>query len=213
MQIKMINKIVLTVLMAYAATAAYAVRDGFYFGAQLGQTNIHSKPATLQASTTPLTYATVSPKSTGVGERLFIGYNINEHAGIEGGITHYASATYRVPGGGSNPQQRLNSFEFLGKGMFPFDQTGISLFGKAGVSYARSSSSRSLTTNGNSNTSSSSSFRPALGVGVSYDLSQNWVVDLSANRVLSGGGIQNADFVALGISYHIVDKYCGQFLC
>jgi hypothetical protein len=56
-------------------------------------------------------------------------------------------------------------------------------------------------------------FRPLIGIGVSYDLSQNWVADFSGTRVTKGSGILSADFFSLGISYHVVDEYCGQFLC
>ena len=39
------------------------------------------------------------------------------------------------------------------------------------------------------------------------------VVDVSFNRVMAGGIAKNVDFYALGLSYHFVDVYCGQFLC
>jgi opacity protein-like surface antigen len=51
------------------------------------------------------------------------------------------------------------------------------------------------------------------GVGVSYDVTQNWVVDFAYTTFTGGSGIQGADLMALGVSYHFVDLMCGQFLC
>ena len=55
--------------------------------------------------------------------------------------------------------------------------------------------------------------RLTYGIGASVTLEQNWVIDVSASRITSGSGLQNADLLAVGFSYHFVDKYCGQFLC
>lgn len=56
-------------------------------------------------------------------------------------------------------------------------------------------------------------FAPTYGLGVDYLLSQNWLADLSWTRLQVGNTVSSIDLYALGISYHFVDKYCGQFLC
>jgi opacity protein-like surface antigen len=58
-----------------------------------------------------------------------------------------------------------------------------------------------------------SKLTPTFTIGASYDLDQSWVVDVSATRLMVSGVISSMNFYALGISYHFVDKYCGQFLC
>lgn len=52
------------------------------------------------------------------------------------------------------------------------------------------------------------------GVGVAYNLTPNWVVDLSYNHLyVRNKLIDNLNFIALGITYRFVNVYCGQFLC
>lgn len=59
----------------------------------------------------------------------------------------------------------------------------------------------------------STKYDPIFTVGISYDFTQSGVLDLSYTRLITGGAPKNMDFIALGISYHFVDIYCGQFLC
>lgn len=54
---------------------------------------------------------------------------------------------------------------------------------------------------------------PAFSLGVTYDFNQSWQMDVSMNRYLVGGPISSTTLFALGLSYHFVDVYCGQFLC
>lgn len=56
-------------------------------------------------------------------------------------------------------------------------------------------------------------YDPIFTIGASYDLSQSAVVDISYTRLITGGPANGIDFIAVGISYHIVDVFCGQFLC
>lgn len=54
---------------------------------------------------------------------------------------------------------------------------------------------------------------PTFTIGAGYDFSQSLVMDFSVMNVLVGGSIKNITTYALGLSYHFVDRYCGQFLC
>ncbi len=54
---------------------------------------------------------------------------------------------------------------------------------------------------------------PAFSFGVTYDFTQNWQMDASWNQYFVGGPISTTSLFALGLSYHFVDVYCGQFLC
>jgi hypothetical protein len=54
---------------------------------------------------------------------------------------------------------------------------------------------------------------PTFTIGAGYDFTQNWVMDFSAMTLLVGGNIKSVTMYALGLSYHFVDRYCGQFLC
>src|SRR5476649_2330487 len=91
------KRIILTSMFFALSTTAYAASPGFYAGLNVGETNVYAKTQTFATNTVPPTAITVVPKSTGVGERLFFGYNLNPFAAIEVGlITHYAPATYSL---------------------------------------------------------------------------------------------------------------------
>ncbi|MDR3490634.1 MAG: outer membrane beta-barrel protein [Gammaproteobacteria bacterium] len=202
------------------AINAFATTAGVYVGAQVGQSNTHNGAVNFPSFPGAATTVRVSPSNTGLGYRFLLGYDVTSYGGIEFGITHYAASTYKAPAGTAcnNPAIREYGAEILGKGMVPVSV--FSLIGKAGIAVIKSSKSGSLIMNSGGTTSCSSNqntnsttVRPAIGVGMSYDLTQNWVIDLSWMRVLKGGGLQNADLRSIGITYHFVDKYCGQFLC
>lgn len=207
-------KIVTTgIMLSIVTTAAHAVAPGFYLGAQLGMTNLHNKPQTILIDTSNPSAPAVltSPSNTGLGARIFMGYKINLYSAIEVGITHYASSSYNAKAPNfANQDVNLeeNGGDLVGIGMFPLPY-GFGVFGKAGISGMAIHVPTSILDSG----ISSGYARPIAGFGVSYDMSQNWVIDLSFSRVFASGQFQNADFLALGISWHLVDKMCGQFLC
>ncbi len=215
----MMKKILPALFILGFTFSAYAVQSGFYMGGQLGETNTHNKNHEFKLSDGTMT--TTKPSTTGLGAGIFTGYQFNPYAAMEFGFIQYAPSTYKPAGDVSgvcgNPQIRENALNLLAKGTLPFDNFG--LFGKAGMAYLRSSPSGSLSNDamdGGCNSSgnhTTSTIRPMLALGVSYDVTQNWVADLSFSRVFGGGNVQSADFVALGISYHFVDKMCGQFIC
>jgi OOP family OmpA-OmpF porin len=219
-----LKQLSVALILLGTASSAFAVASGWYLSGQVGQTNIHAKRATIQTSglqsngaTLPPT-ETVTPSSTGAGERVAVGYNFNQYIGVESGYMHYGAATYNVQGACNNPQVRQSGFDVLGRGAYPIMDSKFTAVGKAGFTYIRQSGSGSLAgttvlSGCNGHTTTTNSFRPTLGVGVGYDITQNWVADLLVTRVLSGGGVQMSNFVSVGISYHWVDQYCGQFLC
>jgi opacity protein-like surface antigen len=219
MQNKLFNYLSLTTLaFGLSMSNAHATGEGFYLGGAVGMTNTHNLPRDVQTGTTPATVR-ITPSNTGLGERLFLGYNINQYAAIESGYTHYAPSIYTNSSAisCSEPAIRENGVDLFGKGMLPLGS--FKVFGKAGLAAVKSSASGSLdsqtilTPTCSGNSSSTISVRPAAGVGVSFDFSPNWQADLSWNRVFKGGKLQNADFYGVGVSYHFADRSCGQFLC
>lgn len=190
---------------------AQATGAGGYFGLMVGESNLNGQNQTITIA--PGTSISVKPEGSGVGTRLFAGYGMNEYAAIEGGFTYYSSMTYKSTLVSNNVKTRGASFDLLGKLMYPFADTGFGIFGKLGGAYFASKTTGSVS--GFSIPSESSSgFRPAVGFGVSYDMTQNWVADLSYTSVrYSNSVIKNPGLIALGISYHLLDPKCGQFLC
>lgn len=204
------------IILGSMTSLAHATGAGFYMGAQAGMTNLNNTTQTVQTGLASPETVPVKPSNTGIGERFFVGAGINQYAAIELGYTHYAPSTYKPsPSGLSNtPSIRENGLDLVGKGMYPIQNFAI--FGKLGVTQISKSVSGSLQPISSSapRIAASNSIHPLIGIGASYDLTPNWVADISWTRALKGGnGFQNADFMGLGISYHFVDKYCGQFLC
>jgi opacity protein-like surface antigen len=216
---------------------AYATGAGAYMGFTVGESNAHNKTQEVQTgvtqvapttstdptTTSPPAAVAVAPSNSGMAGGFVIGYAFNPYAAFEFGYTHYASTTYSKPEGSQLTHDstiNLNAIDIAMKGSFPFKM--VSIFGKVGLLEASNGPSGSLAPvtiepsgkvipagHGPSN----NALRPMFGFGVSYDITQNWVADLTYTTFTGGGGVQGADLLSLGVSYHFVDLMCGQFLC
>lgn len=225
------------VLAMGIVSSAYAIGPGGYLGVEAGKTFTNNLPVSLQTTNTPVTPAvplgseTVRPTNSGVGGRIFFGYNVTQYWGFEGGFTHYALTSYTVPARPylaignpvGDPAISTNGFDFDGKAMFSIPYIGIGAFIRAGFAIIKVGKAGTLITTAQTiapytaqnivGARANTYLRPTLGIGFTYDFNQNWQMRLGASRVFGGGGMESADLVGLGISYHFVDKYCGQFLC
>jgi opacity protein-like surface antigen len=196
------------------AIVAHATQPGAYVGVQVGSTNTNNIAKPVQTGVANPPTVLLNPNNKGIGERFFVGGVINKYAAIELGFTHYGTSTYTpAPEGLSGtPSIQENGVDFVGKAIYPIKD--FSVFAKAGISFIRQSPSGSLKPISGDAPSKKQHTGPIAGVGASYDLNPNWVTDVTWTRAFKGGGgFGNADMLALGISYHWVDKYCGQFLC
>lgn len=240
MKIK-IRNILLGAAVIAMSHLAYAVDPGFYMGSDFGVSNLNNKSQTILLDPFGDTQ-TVSASNKGIGIRLFMGGEFNQYGGIEGGFAHYASSTYgSVPYTGymlnpagvlvqttsviTKPTIKEYGFDLEGKAKYPIGKFAV--FGKLGFAYIRKTASGILATcTGNAsvptpcsetspvtNSEQSNAFRPLVAIGASYDISQTFVADVSATRITKGSGIQNLYFYSVGFSYHLVDTYCGQFIC
>ena len=235
---KLIIRLLIAAVLGLGLTnTVNAAGQGAYMGFNVGTTNTHNVAQPINVQTTnAVTGAVISNTSVltnasnnGFGFRIFSGYNFNPYFALEGGWAHYGASKYNPSIGAvcnssspffvtpcNSPTIRTNGFDFEGKGIAQLPFFGLGVFVKLGfaalqVSYAGSMTSNNVSQNG---AGSSIQVRPLAGVGVNYDLTQNWQFDLSATKVMSSGStFQSADFVSLGISYHFVDAQCGQFLC
>jgi hypothetical protein len=204
------------VLACSLFAATYATKPGFYLGAQAGATNLNNQTQTVQTGVASPATQSVTPGNTGIGERVYLGVGINKYAAAELGYTHYAPSTYKTSPSQivNTPSIRENGIDLVGKAMYPIQNFAV--FAKLGAIMMFKSYSGSLQPISPTapRLAATNNIHPLIGVGASYDLTQNWVADLSWTRALKGGnGFQNADFLSVGISYHFVDEFCGQFLC
>lgn len=210
--IRKITKISFAVAILSLAQAALAVGSGMYVGGMFGSSNTHNLK--MNVITPSSGSVPTDPSNTGFGLGLLAGYNYNQYFAIEGGYIHFAPSTYKPNTGHAtdpNPEIKTDAIDFALKGILPIASSGVGVFAKLGLAIVKTSKGQSLVqpqTNANATYT-----RPLMAVGISYDLTQNWVTDLSWTQITKGGAFQNADLIALGFSYHFTDKYCGQFLC
>lgn len=210
-----------------------ATGTGPYIGLQVGQTSMDNKnyyvntgfpsapsaPCNLDHPNTCITTpGKVKPTNTGIGERLFVGAQMNRYAAVEMGATNFAPSVYdpKIPNS-NEPAIRGYAFDIVAKLMYSL--SSFTVFGKVGGVGTRQTASGALTNVSlhgvrlNQVPKAANSGHLTAAVGLSWDLTPNWVFDLTASRILQGSNFPTATFYGLGISYHWVDLYCGQFLC
>jgi OOP family OmpA-OmpF porin len=211
MEIKIIKNLSILAMIAGTVSTAYATGQGGYFGLMLGQSNLNGQNQTVTIS--PGVTETVQPEGSGIGSGLFAGYNMNQYAAIEADFIFFSSMSYKTPTFSNDLKTRAGAFALLGKGMLPFWNSGFDIFAKLGGAYFYTKTSGKVE-DVSIGTSTSSVFRPAIALGVSYDMTQNWVAELTYTSIrYSNSQIKNPGILALGISYHLLDPVCGQFLC
>ena len=192
----------------------FAIASGFYIGAMGGTATNQATPQNAQLGNNSTVI--VKPKSTQYGARGFVGYKFNSYTGMEAGVTYFSAIQYSGSAAAcTSPQSRIVGGDVVGVGTLPIGNFGV--FAKAGVAIINIFTSGAFYTPAPGNTCAGSQnnlrYRGTASIGASYDFNQTWVADISANRIMVAGIIGNVDFYALGISYHFVDLYCGQFLC
>ncbi len=165
-----------------------------------------------------------TPKSSQYGSSIYMGNQFSRYAAIEGGFTYFTSVTYdtkgKEPCGGSDA--RVRDIHVLGKGIFPIGDA-FDVFAKAGMAVVYSTTAGSFNpgfgtaSNGTYVTCGKNTynnkFSPMVAIGASYAINPSWVVDVSASRTQVGGVLNSVSLIGVGLSYHFVNRYCGQFLC
>lgn len=224
MKIKTIIKCLVSTSVL-SACVVNAGQTGVYFGGQVGQMRVQSDSQGADSvnefigTVTPIT---VSPmKKTGMAGRLFLGYQISKYAAIETGYTRFSSIDFEPQTSFFvNPSVSSSVLDIAGKAIFPI-QDQFEVYAKAGAAYTMIKASYfkpTVTVSGGAVTVKGSSerdnkMRPEFGIGATYYFNPNWSVDVSATRVMAKSYIKNIDLFSVGIAYHFVDHYCGQFLC
>lgn len=215
-----IKSVFVMIAAVTGVTQALAVAPGFYMGLSTGPATNGGGTEQIQAesngsgvtTTTPAT-----PSSSQWGTRVYIGNKFGKYASVEGGLDYVPGIQYNAKNDVqtcTGASVRVRAFDVMGKGEFAI--RGFSVFGKAGAAivYQGASGAFNPGENGECGKSTNTNqVKPIVSAGVSYDLSQNWVADLSWTRLMTGGIPGNVDLFGLGVSYHFVDVYCGQFLC
>lgn len=184
---------------------------GNYFGIQFGNTTVHAEDLQLPNSDGDLVLT--RPSRKGFGTRVFWGYRFINYLALEGGYTYFSPAVYNITNGNS-PEVRLQAIDIVGKGILPLFW-GLDVYAKAGPAIVAWKQGGLLAPNPLSSHDGAHGItvRPEFVLGASYAFTPNFTVDLSATLITQGSKVPKTNFYAIGLSYHAVDLYCGQFLC
>lgn len=215
----MIKRLIISTVSVATVTAAMtasAVAPGFYMGVMLGPASNTSGNQQAQKATGGGT-TVVTPRTKQFGTRLYLGNKIGQYAGYEVGFDYFTKINYDSKNVATcgGPNASAKGIDVVAKGIIPVSSS-FDVFGKAGAAYMYTTTSGSLNPDSTKSCGASKhegQVRPVVAIGGSYDLTQNWVADLTWTRFMVGGTIQNIDAYSIGVSYHFVDTYCGQFLC
>lgn len=199
-------------------SSTYAVAPGYYLGLQIGQANNDGRQ--IEARTLcppddigcdPLTIARPTRKQAGL--RLYTGYKYNPFISVEAGGTIFSFINYSTERpAADNTQLAVGAVDIVIKPSVTFGP--IDIYAKGGISFNYTKSSAALNLDLNSNKSTQKwTYGPTYGIGASYDMTQSFVLNGGWNRVQVNRLIKYFDFFYIGVSYHLVDVYCGQFLC
>jgi len=209
-----ISKLFLSAAIGAVTCNVYAVAPGFYMGIMGGPATNDANSINAKTANPPPVMTVANPSSSQFGSRAFMGYKVNQYAGVEFGLTYFSTISYSTAQPTcSGTSARVRDFDFVGRFSYPFG--GFEPYAKAGAAavYTMTSGGLNSSPNDCGDTQYNNNIKPTASIGLGYDLSQNWVTDISANKVWAPGSISSMTYFALGISYHFVDKYCGQFLC
>ncbi|SRR5579883_419922 len=211
------NKIIKLLMAAVSlavSSSVLATSEGVYVGGQFGQSTLNNSSKQVQTGLADPATQLTQPSNSGFGGRIYIGYQFNQYGGFETGYTYFSPSTYNPATSILAGKGTINAaaVDLLGKAQYPISK--VDIFVKGGIAaIGQKQSGRLYPITGNTQ-GRFLVVRPKVAVGVSYDVTPNWVADVEASQILKfGTSVPAATLYALGISYHWVDLYCGQFLC
>lgn len=213
MQKRKLNSLALIVAASYSMTA-FAVAPGIYLGLSTGAVKLSDNTVQVQTfgkATTPAT-----PDKNQWGARGFLGYKINDYAALEVGFSYISIIRYSTKGVNTCKPVNVRNRNGDVSGKLTYTMGPLNVFARAGVaiSYVLTSGAFHIPPDGDCGKHETDHwYRPVYGVGVGYDLSPNWVVDVNWIRYQTGNVLKNVNLFSIGIAYHFVNIYCGQFLC
>lgn len=210
---KWISKLGLGLILIVPSLCTYAVAPGFYIGLQVGAAQNSGKQVTAQKPIPPGGQTTATPTKRQFAARVLLGYKFNPWIAWEGGVTGFSIINYHAVGPTcGRTKVGVASFDTVLKPSLTIGP--VDVFAKGGISINYVKNTAALNRDGTCNKSFHEyTFGPVYGIGVSYELSQGWVTDVAWTRVGIGTFVKSFDFYSVGIAYHLVDRYCGQFLC
>jgi OmpA-OmpF porin, OOP family len=192
--------------------AANATTNGIYVVGQAGYAATHMKD---KITLSPVDGLKPMPNG-GIAGRLGVGYQFNPNLAIELGYLQLSKLKTTTPGGSVTPGGPVylagtetltqNAIDVAAKGILPITDK-FNAYAKLGVAYLSSTiTSKFDGIKGNQNeyfNIAKHKFAPEVGLGVSYNVTNNMFVDTSWTHIQPMGKSRpgNVDFAAVGIGY------------
>lgn len=192
----MCKKIWLSLFIFAWCFPALASVPGFYILGQIGSGNTHAQASDADA-------ISINDRVVFTG-RIAGGYQFNQNLAVEIGYIRFSDVDFSGVGGvlGQDVSVSEKAIDFIAKPMLPLS-TNFDIYAKLGLAYFKANGSTIV--NGISYLGYSDSWVPALGLGLSYDITPSVLLDLAWTRLQSVGGdkaIPSADFYSVGLAYY-----------
>lgn len=184
----------LTCLFASTSYAdCYSAPYGWYLELNVGEARI------INAN-----YPGFSSSANGLGVNANLGYKFMAYFAAEIGYTRYKDATIKDQFGVQAATVTPSAYDITGKGIVPFPQAGLELFGKLGVVRAQARLSISNSTaaahvgiNGNTRSSTSA----LIGIGIQYYFMPELAIVAQWQRANSDNQTGILDLYSIGLSF------------
>jgi OOP family OmpA-OmpF porin len=201
----------LPLAFAFASAGALAQDDmrGAYVGLSAGQSNVRIDDSAIVVF--DATTSSMSKDETDTGFKLYAGYRFNRHFALEGGWTDLGSfsATRNVTApvvGSAGFKVESSGFHFDAVGIIPIQR--FFLFGKLGLMYATTKTSRSATGEVgliDPSSSKDSEVEFKAGVGAGFAFTRNLAIRAEFERVTDVGttetGEGDIDLISIGVTW------------
>lgn len=195
----MCKKIGLKALILFFCSFPVLVKasvPGFYLLGQIGSGNTHANAGNADA-------LSINDRVVFTG-RIAGGYQFNQNLALEIGYIRFSDVNFSNVGGvpGQDVSLANKAIDFMAKPMLPLS-TNFDIYAKLGLAYFKANGSS--TVNNITYLGYSDSWVPAFGLGLSYDITPSFVLDLAWERLQSVGGnkaIPSADFYSVGLAYY-----------
>mgnify|MGYP000906889122 CR=1 FL=1 len=214
---KKMTKISAAVAALLVAGIANAATPGAYVGVGAGSSFQQTPNYFGDSSIEFVPFVDASEKRTGLGGRLFGGYNFNTYFGLEAAYATYATSTNKFSSwfGGyisGSEKNALDALSLVAKGYLPLGNSGLNAYvlgGLAEVHNKHTSNYNIMDESTLNETTTTNTLRPTYGIGMSYNLPQNLTTSVELSRIQGKGDMYtnskatpNAEMLTINLGYN-----------
>lgn len=191
---KKLTTIIATLLTSLATICvANAAKEGTYIGGGLGGSTIDARVSNA--------WETNKNTVSGLGGRVFAGYNFNKNFGLEGNYAKYANQK-TTNNFGTTLTKELDVVTLVGKVYLPLGDT-FNLYGLAGAA-EKFETNKSRNILGMKSDTSHRVLRPTYGVGANLDITNHVTTSVEYSRIQGHNTTSspNSDMITVNLAYN-----------